>query len=456
MASYCLLLLVTNMENLKHKDHSVPLFPFSEPNKSAVIAKDQVLIKDRNETALFTLNAEIRLDLRPKPRIHVHITNIDELDYVQRAELSTLFFTQELYSLELKSHKKDIKACITTSHLSNPKEYSLIFSPPSEPIAGFGDEDTQMQYVVFHLFNFKKICANKGKYCEDVHLEADNWVVELKSLAKSENNFEKLKKEGGYGLTHIGCLRKKDNSLISGREATEMLNILQYFFSFANGAWCNPICAVGFNYSDRVWESWSSPREPSFSRSESWFDEHHSEQLENLFPGFMSCWFNDYKSDILKKAIYWYLNAIHSNVDIGIVLTQAAFEGMSRGYIIDVLKKEPKRGDAEANIKMLFSSLKLSFPIEITADTPDLKRIAEELRWNNNALGAIILVRNSLVHPQKKYHEKFNSNVYYETWKLGLLYLELSLLKLCDYSGTYCNRLTAKWVGEVEKVPWEK
>ena len=129
---------------------------------------------------------------------------------------------------------------------------------------------------------------------------------------------------------------------------------------------------------------------------------------------------------------------------------------MSRGCIVNVLKKEPKRGDAEANIKLLFSSLKLDVPVDITEDTPELKRLAEELGWNtNNALGAIILVRNALVHPQKKYHGKFNSNVYYETWNLGLWYLELSLLKLCNYYEQYCNRVTLKYRGQIEDVPWK-
>lgn len=446
-------------ETTRYIEQNIPLFPFSEPNKSAVIGKDEILIQDKKGNILLSGNAEFRLDFLPKPQIHLCVTNKKELNDSEKSGLFTIdniFRSANLFELVLKNSENQFEGYLLNHDLFNPSGPSLAFTPSSEPIVGLGDEDTQMQYVIFHLFNFRKICANKGRYCEDVHIEADNWVIEIKSLAKSKINFKKLKKEGGYGLTHIVCLQQIDSTFFSGKEAIEMLNVLQYFFSFANGAWCNPICAVGFNSTGRVWESWSSPRGPSFSRSESWFDEHHSEQLENLFPGFMSCWFNDYKRDILKKAIYWYLNAIHSNVDIGIVLTQAAFEGMSRGYIMNVLKKEPKRGDAEANIKLLFSSLELLFPTEIAEDTPELKRVAEELRWNNNSLGAIILVRNSLVHPQKKYHEKFNSNIYYETWKLGLWYLELSLLKLCDYSGTYCNRLTAKWIGEVEKVPWEK
>lgn len=42
---------------------------------------------------------------------------------------------------------------------------------------------------------------------------------------------------------------------------------------------------------------------------------------------------------------------------------------------------------------------------------------------------------------------------YYDTWNLGLWYLELSLLKLCGYSETYYNRIKRGWVGGVEEVP---
>ena len=442
-----------NTEDLNYKDNFIPLFPFNEPNQSAVIAKDQVLIKDSNENILFNLDAEIRLDLLPKPRIHIHVTNIDELDYSKRVELSTLAITQELYSLELKSHKKHINAYITSSHLSNPKEYSLIFSPPSEPIIGLGNEDTQMQYVVFHLFNFKRICANKGSYCENVHLEADNWVIELKSLAESENNFEILKKEGGYGLTHIGHLRKKDNTFISGKEAREMLNALRYFFSFAKGNWCNPVCAVGFDSSDRVWELWSSPIESCFSQKGSWFDEHHSEQLENLFPGFINHWVTEDWNDTLQKVIYWYLNANTSRIDAGIILTQSALERLSYEYFKTKSDAPAESASASYKLRRLFSSLNI--PVDIAETTLELKKMGDKWKWDD-APHALTEMRNYLVHPKNKYHPEKLGPAIYDSWNLGLWYLELILLKECEYSETYCNRLNPGWVGNVEKVPWEK
>lgn len=83
---------------MNNKDQFVPLFPFGEPNQSTVIAKDKVLIKDSDEIVLSTVNAEIRLDLVPRPRIRVHITNIEELDNSERVELAWMLASDKFFS----------------------------------------------------------------------------------------------------------------------------------------------------------------------------------------------------------------------------------------------------------------------------------------------------------------------------------------------------------------------
>ncbi len=330
-----------------------------------------------------------------------------------------------------------------------------------------------MQYVVFYLYNFKKIIANKGRYSKHVNLEADNWVVELKSFADSENTFKKLKSEGGYGLTHVGCL-KKDGAPISGEEARDKLDMLYYFLSFAKGAWCNPVCAMGFNSSDRVWESWSSPKESCSRSLGSWFDEHHSEQLEDLFPGFMKKWKDKSWNVTLRKIIYWYVVSNTSKTDTGIILTQSALERLYYQKLKEASENstsKPKDPDrTSSKLHNLFCELNL--PLElIEENTPKLKRLADEINeyvdknikekrkktklvWND-APNALTGMRNYLVHPVNEYNSiKFGPAIY-DANKLGLWYLELSLLKVCGYSETYRNRLTAKSIGEVEKVPWE-
>lgn len=452
------------MKDLNYKELFVPLFPFSEPNQSTVIVKDEVSIKDKSGNSLLSGNAEARLDFLPKPRIHLYVTNKKELNDSEKSGVFTLynnFLSENLFELELKSSKKQFEGFILKSDLFNINGFSLTFTPSSEPIIGLGDEDTQMQYVVFHLFNFKEICANKGKYCEDVHLEADKWVVELKPSAKSENNFEKIKKEGGYGLTHVGHLRKRDNTLISSKEAADTLNALYYFFSFAKGNWCNPVCAVGFNSSDRVWESWSSPKESCSSPKGSWFDEHHSEQLENLFPGFMNLWTPEDWKETLQKVIYWYIISNTSNIDAGVILTQSALERLYSEHF----KANSKEISAAKKLEDLFYDLNI--PIDLTDNTSKLKKLAEDVnnqidikkldkntKWNNAPI-ALAKMRNYLVHPKNLYEPLKFGPAIHDSWNLGLWYLELSLLRKCGYSEQYRNRLIPGWVGEVEKVPWE-
>lgn len=61
-----------------------------------------------------------------------------------------------------------------------------------------------------------------------------------------------------------------------------------------------------------------------------------------------------------------------------------------------------------------------------------------------------------MVHSEHKKTENY-SEIYFDIWQLGLWYLELSILKLCGYEGTYANRLEKDhWVGTVENVPWSK
>jgi hypothetical protein len=125
---------------------------------------------------------------------------------------------------------------------------------------------------------------------EHVDLDCDEWNVEMKSLISTREEIKKLKQEGGYRLTHLGEIQRADQTPFTGRDADGYLHALRFFLSFAKGGWCEPICAVGFDASgNRVWESWSSPRDP-WRNPLSWFDPHNGSQISSLFPGFMKRW----------------------------------------------------------------------------------------------------------------------------------------------------------------------
>ena len=340
--------------------------------------------------------------------------------------------------------------------------------PESEPIAVVGDSAAQMTRIVFHLFNFVDFMGNRrssepngtviGTTIEHMDLICDEWSVELRSLSSTQQNIEFLKENGGYRLTHIGGIQKLDGSSFTRNDANECLTALCFFLSFIKGGWCTPICPVRFDETNhRVWEQWSSPRE-AWHRPISWFDAQNTEQLTVLFAGFMKMWVNDEWQEALKETIYWYLNANFSSrgiIDAGIILTQAAIERLSYEYAVKdkhlVTTDGFKNLWASDKFRLLFSSLKI--PLDIPPATLELRKLAKQkMKWLD-APHALTEIRNSLIHPEHKKRHQFDS-AYFEAWNLGLWYLEMGILAICGYNGTYGNRLDLKRRGQVENVPW--
>ena len=65
--------------------------------------------------------------------------------------------------------------------------------------------------------------------------------------------------------------------------------------------------------------------------------------------------------------------------------------------------------------------------------------------------GAIVAVRNDLVHPEKQ----TTVGPVTEAWILAQRFVELAVLRLCGFNGEHANRTNApRWVGQVEQVPW--
>lgn len=436
-----------------------PLFDFETNELSILIHQSQAEICINQST--YTGNGEVRLELLPRAGIYIYgsFQGVPAKD-----ALSASIGQTEISSFSINS--RQIKGFLLSSGGDiNSQEFNLKWRSKLEPIDGIGDESSQMPLLIFHLFNFVDLFGTQRSTkqsgstmhaIEHVDLVCDEWNVELKSLFSTRENIKKLKEEGGYRLTHIGGIKKTDGTLFSGKDACDCLEAIRFFLSFAKGGWCEPICAVGFDTSgNRVWESWSSPKEP-WRAPLSWFDPHNSSQMEILFPGFMNRWENDDWCEAFREVIYWYLNANFSSrgIDAGIILTQAAIERLSYEYAVKDKRLLTVNGFkdlwASDKFRLLFSSLEI--PLEIPKETPKIEKLAKKFNWLD-APHALTEIRNSLVHPEHKKRGQLNS-AYYETWNFGLWYLEMELLAICDYSGTYGNRLKQRWVGQIENVPW--
>lgn len=436
-----------------------PLFDFTTNESSMLIHQSQAEVCINQNT--YTGIGEIRLELLPRADIYAYgyFKGVPAKDALGSGIGQTEISSFSINSRQIEGFR------LSSGGDINSQEYNLKWCPKSEPINGIGNESTQMSLLIFHLFNFvdlhgtRRTTEQSGSTMhaiEHVDLICDEWNVELKSLLSTRESIKTLKEEGGYRLTHIGSIRRADSTLFSGKDAQKYLSALRFYLSFAKGGWCEPICAVGFDASDNhVWESWSSPKEPWHSPM-SWFDPHNSSQLAILFPGFMNKWKDGDWGEAFHEVIYWYLNANYSSrgIDAGIILTQAAIERLSYEYAVKYKRlltvNRFKDLWASDKFRLLFSSL--GIPLEIPKETPELEKLAKKFNWID-AQHALTEIRNSLVHPEHKKRSQLDS-AYYEAWNLGLWYLEMGLLAICDYSGIYGNRLKQRWVGQVEDVPW--
>ncbi|MCX5846582.1 MAG: hypothetical protein NTW12_09560 [Deltaproteobacteria bacterium] len=437
-----------------------PLFDFTTNKSNTLIHQSSAEISINQHT--YTGNGEVRLELVPRANIYFYgyFQGVSLKDAMDVFSGQTDITTFSINSRQFEGFR------LSSGGDANSQEFHLKWCPKSEPVYGVGDESTKMSLLVFHIFNFVDLLGTHSSVQKDengmhriehVDLMCVQWHVELKSLLSTREEIKKLKEEGGYRLTHVGGIKRVDNALFSGKDAQECLKALRFFLSFAKGGWCEPICVVGFDESgNRVWESWSSPMEP-WHVPLSWFDHHTGSQLTALFPIFMRKWEDGSWRDALEEVIYWYLNANFSSrgIDAGIILTQAAIERLSYEYAVKdkrlLLLNGFKDLWASDKFRLLFSSLKI--PLEIPSETPEIAKLARDFNWLDTP-HALTEIRNSLVHPEHKRRGQLDS-VYYEAWNLGLWYLSMGLLAVCDYAETYGNRLMKKRiVGQVEKVPW--
>lgn len=345
----------------------------------------------------------------------------------------------------------------------------FVWIPESEPVISLGDDNTMMSRIVFHLFNHHEFTSLTGGFSEtrgrssvainQTTLKSEIFSIAINSLFETSDNSRSIRNDGGCKCTHAGEICKEDGSLISGAEANKLLTTLKDFLSFANGTRLAPVCATGFDAADsEVWSCWNSPIscDPPL---ETWFDRHHPVQLQSLFPDFLETLSSEVWRLALHEAIYWYVRSCnsHSGIDANIILIQAALELLAYTHIVNDKQLLTAKGFkdlwASDKIRLLLGSLGIPSKIPATCKTIcSLIQTDSSVKWTDLP-HAFSDIRNSLVHPDVKNRNTY-SQAYLDAWKAGLWMVEMAILRICGYRDTYSNRLTTRYVGTVESVPW--
>lgn len=400
-------------------------------------------------------DGEVTLRFLPVPRLIFH----GKFQSVNASLREFKLSTDDVYSFSLNA--KRIDGFLSSTKVDS-EGFSLDWLSFDEPVC-LGDMEARATVaVISHLFNFPDFHGGQHQStapagCPVLVLTSDEWKITIQALpdGATRKRWERIKQEGGSFLTHVMRLERLDGAPFSGEEAQKCRHMLSCFLSFVKGGQCWPVCEVGLDISGaETWKSFAAPHlnDPP----PSWFSTSRGRQAEALFPLFANNWHQSSAwVACLKHAVHWYTQANTKgralNIDSAIIFIQAALERLAHHYVVVDRKMLSSAGfkslkPTSEKLRMLFFCL--GIPIEITKNTP--KVLAVKPGWKD-APHALTEIRNSLVHPDSK---SITSDCYFDAWKLGLWYLELSILGVCGYNETYLNRLTAKYSYEMEEVPW--
>lgn len=350
----------------------------------------------------------------------------------------------------------------------------LLIAPVSMPVralARAGSEAT-LEQVTFHLPNFFiQAQVHQGGDAETqtdcLHLRSDAWDVVLGQVENAPALIGSLRDQGGFALTHTGWLKQADGEPFDSRQAEDALDALHYFLSCVRGLWCGPILAVGQTDGANVWHRWFQSNLSSWRAVETWFPRYDAldglAELDQAFSGFMARWSDELWQNPIRHAIHWYVEANlgAGGIEGAIVLTQTALELLSWVYQVEdpatraFHAADFTRLNAAERIQRFLE--KLCMPIGIPIGLDRLHGAADEIE----AIGGpetLVRLRNGIIHPSRSKRALLSRTplqARLEAWHLGLWYLEMALLHLLGYDGSYYQRFLSGYPDQVRRqVPW--
>lgn len=297
---------------------------------------------------------------------------------------------------------------------------------------------------------------------EATTLSHDGWLINLVAVSDADEVYKKLKANGGYAFTHVGQLTRMDGATFAVHQAERILDSVTAFLSFARGAACGlPIrwgrCATG----EIVWRHFRSPIVAGWATPISWFDRKHGELLRELFDPFCQLHNDEEHRDALLLALNWYrhCNTQSSGIEGSLVLGMAALDLLSAlivaGQNPSTSAAKHDKFRAAKKLRVLLQALDV--PVRIPHQFKALTRFAAK-HGKSDSCEALAELRHGFVHSNEKRRkivfEASGREATFEAWSLSLWYQELALLYLLGHQGSYRNRTTQRWVGQVEPVPW--
>lgn len=122
---------------------------------------------------------------------------------------------------------------------------------------------TGLRDVTFHLVNFPDYVGAVVRTTEGGWRTArttwnqGEWRVTIDNLAQTKRLWEELRIDGGYAITHVGRIERRDGASFASRARRE-LERLGVALSFAKGGWTFSVLPGPRRQGGPSWEDWSA------------------------------------------------------------------------------------------------------------------------------------------------------------------------------------------------------
>ena len=303
---------------------------------------------------------------------------------------------------------------------------------------------------------------HEGWTTQVAHLLDSDWAIAIVAPNHSRDTYANLKTVGGYAVTHIGQLVRRDGTRFTVKQAEPILSCVDQFLSFARGASCATPVRWGMA-ADRgvVWCRFSSPIVDPWKESAlSWFDPIHGHLLTNTFEEFHRLHDHSALAEPFTLALYWYRRCATGSAgpEGSLVLGLTALELLSAMIIVErTARMSAKAHDRLTTRRKLQELLRaLGIAPTIPARYRALAAFARKSVWSD-ACHALAELRHGFVHPKEARRRivlRANFRVLHQAIWLTLWYQELAFLHLLRHKGQYFNRVTARSTGQLQSVPW--
>jgi hypothetical protein len=363
--------------------------------------------------------------------------------------------------------------CYITSlrHISKSSETYLSGTLQKEVIKG--DKSIPVNKINFAVPNFtlelwetpvtSKINGNNS-LLNQITFENKDFLIKIDKTDDFRDRKKELKSKGGYITLYCGALTKKKKGSILAEDVNDIFQCFSSFLTFLNGRKCSPHFRQGSVDKEVIWTDYSGYYVDIYKEVNSWPVRNYIEGYNDIWQKFYAIWNDPTRKgdDFLSTVIHWYVSA-NSNaiLSIGsIIIAQTALELLYNWHVIEheemLFGPDGSNISASNKIRLLLSQLKVK--PKIPDGLTELQAFAKKEKIKDGP-EAFVYIRNAIVHSQNEKRIKLTSisdTTIYDALRLGLWYIELSLLYILNFQGKYSNRCSiAKWVGDdVEYVPW--